>query len=269
MHTRQCIACKLVKPLDDFYASKSAAYGHRYECKDCSKAKALATRLIRVQRPTPELPTEKHCPRCHATLPAEMFYVTLGTASGLSTHCKPCARVLALARHNKQPLPPTPRCDVCLALQHERGKTVDVRPAVERFWEKVDRSGGPEACWPWTGATQKGYGAFGLEDGKIVRAHRFMWEITYGPIPDGLNVLHHCDNRPCCNPHPTHLFLGTFQDNTLDMVIKGRHGTAKTRLTDSLVRYIRARKGMQSAKSLAAKLDIPATTIRAIWRFYV
>ncbi len=53
------------------------------------------------------------------------------------------------------------------------------------------------------------------------RAHRASWQISFGPIPDGLQVLHTCDNPPCCNP--AHLFLGTQLDNIYDMCAKGRH----------------------------------------------
>jgi hypothetical protein len=69
-----------------------------------------------------------------------------------------------------------------------------------------------------------GYGMLGLgrrTDPKTA-AHRVAWTVAVGPIPEGLNVLHHCDNRPCCNP--AHLWLGTQRDNLLDMVAKGRHG---------------------------------------------
>jgi hypothetical protein len=50
--------------------------------------------------------------------------------------------------------------------------------------------------------------------------HRFAWELAYGPIPDGLWVLHHCDNPPCVNID--HLYLGTVKDNTADMMRRGR-----------------------------------------------
>lgn len=90
----------------------------------------------------------------------------------------------------------------------------------DRLWAKVDKSGGPDACWLWTGhRNQKGYGKIGA-DRKTIGAHRGAWMVTNGPIPDGLFVLHRCDNPPCCNP--AHLFVGTNADNMTDMAQKGR-----------------------------------------------
>jgi DNA-binding XRE family transcriptional regulator len=104
---------------------------------------------------------------------------------------------------------------------------IPLRDAIERydspgpevwFWPKVDVRG-PDECWPWTRGCVKGYGS--IRRDRIARGtHRVAWELTYGPILDGLFVLHHCDNRPCCNP--AHLFLGTQMDNVNDMVAKGR-----------------------------------------------
>ena len=75
-----------------------------------------------------------------------------------------------------------------------------------------------------------GYGRFciGSEQHAHVRAHRFSWELANGPIPDGLNALHSCDNRPCVNPE--HLFLGTHGDNVKDKVAKGRAAGRFSRL---------------------------------------
>ncbi len=90
----------------------------------------------------------------------------------------------------------------------------------ERFWKRVNRTDG---CWVWTASTVTGgYGKFW--DGKRhVRAHRYAWEMVNGPVPNGLEVLHTCDNPPCVNP--AHLFLGTQADNMRDMVRKGRMWT--------------------------------------------
>jgi len=86
----------------------------------------------------------------------------------------------------------------------------------------------PNGCLEWTGkALRDGYGQ--MEDkGKCVKTHRLAWTLVNGPIPDGLCVLHHCDNPPCCETDPTegypdgHLFLGTRADNNADMCAKGR-----------------------------------------------
>lgn len=92
-----------------------------------------------------------------------------------------------------------------------------------RFWSQVDRSAGPDGCWPWISKARHvwGYGCISV-NGQMIGAHRVAWELAHGPIPDGLWVLHHCDNPPCCNPGPRHLFLGTTQDNSKDRVEKGR-----------------------------------------------
>lgn len=91
---------------------------------------------------------------------------------------------------------------------------------VARFWSKVDRSHGPDACWNWTTSTfSSGYGQFKVGE-RNLRSHRVAWEMSHGSIPDGLSVLHHCDNRRCVNP--AHLWLGTHKDNMRDMAQKSR-----------------------------------------------
>lgn len=85
----------------------------------------------------------------------------------------------------------------------------------ERFWSRVDRSGGPDACWPWTARAVKrgGYGDFQLR-GRRYRASRYAYQLTHGPIPPGLVICHRCDNPPCVNP--AHLYSGTQSDNERD-----------------------------------------------------
>lgn len=156
-----------------------------------------------------------------------------------------------------------------------------MRPITERFWAKVDRSGGPEACWLWTGATTRrydggrGYGVIGIGrhlQGNVL-AHRLSWVIHFGPIPVGLYALHRCDTPPCVNPR--HLWLGTYADNGRDMVMKGRHFSktkpervvrgerhGNARLTVVAVQEIRrALTRGEQITSIARRLSISRTTV--------
>lgn len=74
-------------------------------------------------------------------------------------------------------------------------------------------------CLEFIGSRSDGYGTI-RHNGAVVKAHRLSWELQNGPIPTGMLVLHSCDNPPCCNVE--HLFLGTHQDNSDDMIDKGR-----------------------------------------------
>lgn len=105
-------------------------------------------------------------------------------------------------------------------------RVLPVAPIADRFWSKVDTDGD---CWEWQAAKNpKGYGFFGLGrrgDGHAL-AHRVAYELTTGSIPDGLCVLHKCDNPGCVRPD--HLWLGTRADNNRDMIGKGRHWSQKS-----------------------------------------
>ncbi len=109
---------------------------------------------------------------------------------------------------------------------------------IRRFMEFVQKSA---HCWTWTGSrsSKEGYGLFYLNGHQRTRAHRVSWELFHKEkIPIGMNVCHHCDNPGCINP--SHLFIGTDLDNTLDMIAKGRfkplrgssNGRAKLRESD-------------------------------------
>ena len=107
------------------------------------------------------------------------------------------------------------------------------------FNVKLDRE---TRCWEWQGRKDPdGYGTLSVGDFPV-RAHRTMYEVVKGPIPDGLLVCHKCDNPSCCNPE--HLFLGTTSDNNKDKTLKGRtpkgEDSAMSILTEKNVIEIKA-----------------------------
>lgn len=100
-----------------------------------------------------------------------------------------------------------------------------MQPVDERFWSKVNKNT-ESGCWEWTSSRNKGgYGLFFTSliysKQRANKAHRFSWTLVNGEIPDGMWVLHKCDNRKCVNPD--HLFLGDRVANMVDCAAKGRN----------------------------------------------
>jgi hypothetical protein len=147
-----------------------------------------------------------------------------------------------------------------------------VRSIAERFWEKVEQT---DDCWLWNANLDGyGYGRFRLGE-KKERSHRVSWELAFGPIPEGLHVLHKCDTPACVRPD--HLFLGDRFANMRDASHKGRmRGSVKgrkgagakgeanksARLTESQVGEIR--QSEESQRALGRRYGVSQAAISKI-----
>ena len=147
------------------------------------------------------------------------------------------------------------------------------KTVAERLWAKTQPQGD---CLVWIGARSRGYGHISVQT-KMRLVHRVAYELAYGAIPDGLDVLHTCDNPSCVNPD--HLRVGTHTDNMRDMQNKGRNRqpsgeqSAQSKLTAAQVRAIRERyaAGGVSLREVARDYGVHLSLIslivrREIWR---
>jgi HNH endonuclease len=170
--------------------------------------------------------------------------------------CATCRRAFQVPRKN----PDQRFCSVtCKSIGHRI-------PVATRMDRVTIKETGRNACWIWSAdLDRKGYGRLKIA-GKWRSAHRLAWELTYGPIPKKLSVLHQCDRRNCLRP--SHLRLGTQLDNLHDASRKGRiargerHGHAT--LTREIVLAIRHAKDLQ--RVIAARFGISQSTVSMIRR---
>lgn len=133
------------------------------------------------------------------------------------------------------------------------------------FWGYVT-AGDPNVCWEWQGCVMpKGYGLLRHRptSPKQMVAHRVSYQLHFGPIPDGIEVCHTCDNPPCVNPK--HLFLGTIKDNYDDMLAKNRHYPAFARKLSDVDRaqIVELRS---SGRTLMAIAELYPVHFSTIWK---
>lgn len=203
---------------------------------------------------------------------------------GMKSHpCSPEARAkLRIAKLGKK-LTPEHKAKISRSLlgnQYRKGipHTMEMRLHLqaksrkqtleERFWSNVEKTDG---CWLWTGyCFSNGYGRITIRNRiegtkREVLVHRFAYELLVGPIPDGQDVLHKCDVRPCIRPD--HFFLGTQIDNSADCVQKGRQASGvrsgHAKLTEEQVRAIRAQ--FAAGTTVTALVQSYPVTDSAIW----
>lgn len=146
---------------------------------------------------------------------------------------------------------------------------------IARFWAKVNTNGplpaqqpelGP--CWLWTGGGNgQGYGQVRILYQQM-GAHQVAWEMTQGQIPDGLYVLHKCENRGCCNP--AHLYLSASKNATSDALMVNKtegfnRGVPRRHLTKAQVKRLRQLyAGGMSKKALAEQFGVAYNTVTNI-----
>lgn len=226
-------------------------------CWRCGKT-PLDTDGPTCPEPTVVILTVKVCKRCGQPKPLDDFGRHNRTADGRRVMCRDCFRP-----------------NYCAETLEE---------TVARFWSRVEKSDG---CWLWTGATSdSGYGHLSV-NGQQIYAHRFSYELHFGPLAPGFFGCHRCDvfwpdltYRRCVRPN--HLFAGTHLDNMRDAKAKGRtshkplpeasqprgeaHGMAK--LTEEAVREVRRRhaEGGISFGGLAREFGVSPDAIAFVIR---
>ena len=143
-------------------------------------------------------------------------------------------------------------------------------PAINRVKAKCVTELPPEGsqisspCQTFKGATltNGGHGVI-RDNGKVVLAHHVAYRAKYGPIPEGMVVMHLCDNPACCNPG--HMVPGTQKENTHDSVLKGRHSRAKPQ--HFLDRVLAQKEAGKSPEETAEATGIEITTVKWLLDF--
>lgn len=126
------------------------------------------------------------------------------------------------------------------------------------------------SCWFWTGAkASNGYGNI-RRNGRNTSTHQFAYEMEHGSVPEGMELLHWCDNKLCVRVAPGHVQVGSHMENVRDCVSKGNHAHGeshgKSVLSGRQVRSIRRKyaKGTVTQRELAAEYGVVQSAISKI-----
>lgn len=150
-----------------------------------------------------------------------------------------------------------------------------LRPLAERFWEKVQKKPGRDACWLFTGShNSDGYGSLRIGT-KTIGAHIIAYELQRGRVPRGKQVHHTCDVRDCVRGK--HLWTGTQRQNIADRVAKGRNGAARGQKNgrythpESVPRgedHARAKLTTADIRKIRKLLDLHAASMQELGRTF-
>jgi len=198
---------------------------------------------------------KKKCCRCEEIKPLEDFFIRNSKRNIRHSRCKACASKAPDFNGNERKK----------ALR--QSLTINcwkITPELKsRFFSKT--ASGSDSCLTWQAKkNQKGYGLFSVR-GIEFSAHRVAYRLAYGPIPDGLCVLHRCDNPSCVNS--AHLFLGTNSENIADRMAKNRSNRKPRRVLTTLaqVKEVRRRYGKgEKIPDIASAMGLPPRRVRAI-----
>lgn len=162
---------------------------------------------------------------------------------------------------------------LCGAHYMQRRRGEDLRPlkkgAIDRYWSYVVKG---DSCWGWSGAkTRNGYGDIYV-NGKMIKAHRFSYEVHFGSIPDGMVIRHTCHNPECTNPD--HLKIGNQADNMNDAIESGRiaRGSRNPNAKLSVDDILSIRSDSRTNRAIAAQYKVDSSTVsdiknRKTWRW--
>lgn len=209
----------------------------------------------------------------NATNPLPKFQLNIHKEDGESVRSGVSSRALAWFLVNGEPSKNnlSNLCGnyLCVNPEHHMDSRAD-----NRFWTKFKKL--DNDCWEWLACKDKdGYGKFHSE-GKEIRAHIYSWELHNGQKRSpGMFVCHKCDNPSCVNPD--HLFLGTTQDNTKDMILKNRQAKGEragnVKLNPEIVlrvRELREKHGMVYRKiaeiTNVSEPSVTAICKRRVWK---